>query len=123
MPIDDPLVARAADRPESPIDEGCLLRELWNEPADAAVSIARARLAPGRVTKLHRLRGIVERYVILSGRGLVSVGALESEVVPGDVVFIPEGVSQRIAALGDTDLVFDCVCTPRFTPECYDSLE
>jgi mannose-6-phosphate isomerase-like protein (cupin superfamily) len=31
-----------------------------------------------------------------------------------DVVTIPAGVSQRIHNVGDTDLIFLCVCTPRF---------
>ena len=32
---------------------------------------------------------------------------------------IRTGTPQRIAALGGEDLVFLAVCTPRFTPECY----
>jgi hypothetical protein len=31
--------------------------------------------------------------------------------------------AQRIANLGDADLLFLAICTPRFVPACYESLE
>jgi len=40
----------------------------------------------------------------------------------GDVVVIPAGVSQQIVNCGARDLVFYCICSPRFTPECYEAL-
>jgi mannose-6-phosphate isomerase-like protein (cupin superfamily) len=65
-----------------------------------------------------------ERYLILQGRGRMQVGDLmPSEVGPGDAVFIPADVPQRIANLGDDDLIFIAVCTPRFVPGCYEDLE
>jgi mannose-6-phosphate isomerase-like protein (cupin superfamily) len=39
------------------------------------------------------------------------------------VVVIPAGVSQQIQNEGQGDLVFYCICTPRFTPDCYEPLE
>ncbi|MDH5265956.1 MAG: cupin domain-containing protein, partial [Betaproteobacteria bacterium] len=36
---------------------------------------------------------------------------------------IPAGVAQAIRNTGPGDLVFHCVCTPRFTPDCYESLD
>ena len=82
------------------------------------------RVRPGVVTAWHRLRGTAERYVILEGRGRVEVGALPpAEVGPGDVVAIPPMCRQRIANTGDTDLLFLAICTPRFEPGCYESLE
>ena len=38
-------------------------------------------------------------------------------IAAGDVVVIPAGVSQSIRNPGPRDLVFHCVCTPRFTPD------
>ena len=32
---------------------------------------------------------------------------------------IPAGTAQQITNTGPEDLVFLCVCTPRFTPNCY----
>ena len=84
------------------------------------VSIARARVKPGVTTVAHHLKGVKEIYLIASGRGKVKVGDLPpTEVVEGDVVVIPAGVSQKITNTGKTDLVFYCICTPRFTPDCY----
>ena len=104
--------------------ERCWILESWNEESDPAASIARARVAPGRTTQLHRLRAVVERYVIVEGTGLVRVGGLPPATVkPGDVVVIPAGVSQQISNEGPGDLVFYCICTPRFTPACYEALE
>ncbi len=101
-------------------DEGCFINELSNRAADPTVSVARARVQPGVTTEAHRLDGIVERYVILSGRGCVDVeGLARTDVGPGDVVVIPAGASQRICNTGTVDLVFLCVCTPRFEQRCY----
>jgi mannose-6-phosphate isomerase-like protein (cupin superfamily) len=100
--------------------EGCFINELVNTPDDAQVSIARARLTPGRTTRWHYLRDTTERYVIVAGQGRVEVGDLPPQVVaPGDVVLIPPGVRQRIATAGDDDLVFLAICSPRFTPDVY----
>ena len=102
--------------------ERCYILESWNDPSDPAASIARARVEPGVATQPHRLRGVVERYLIIEGEGVASVGGVESAVRPGDVVVIPAGVPQSIANTGARDLVFYCICTPRFTPECYEAL-
>jgi oxalate decarboxylase/phosphoglucose isomerase-like protein (cupin superfamily) len=54
----------------------------------------------------------------------VEVGDLApAEVEPGDVVLIPPMCRQRIANTGDADLVFLAICSPRFVPEAYASLE
>jgi len=50
----------------------------------------------------------------------VTVGNLQPTAVSaGDLVVIPAGVSQKITNTGKTDLVFHCICTPRFTQDCY----
>lgn len=46
-----------------------------------------------------------------------------ADVRPGDVVLIPRDTPQRISNTGDHDLVFLCLCTPPFTPDCYEGLE
>lgn len=103
--------------------EGCWILENWNTPADPAVSIARARVEPGVTTQLHQLRGVVERYVITAGTGLVRVGgAAPARVGTGDVVFIPADVPQQITNDGTADLIFVCICSPRFTSECYEAV-
>lgn len=105
-------------------EEGCHILELSNSDADPDASIARARVRPGVTTRWHRLAGIVERYVILSGAGRVEVGELPVQPVgPGDVVLIPPGCRQRIACVGGEDLVFLAICTPRFRPEAYEDVD
>ena len=45
--------------------EGCFINELSNTAQDPAVSIARARVAPGVTTRWHRLRDTIEREFAL----------------------------------------------------------
>lgn len=104
--------------------ERCYITELSNTPDDPDASIARARVEPGVSTRWHRLRGTVERYYILSGRGRVEVGGLPpQEVNPGDVVLIPPMCRQRITNIGSEDLVFLVICTPRFLSDVYEDIE
>ena len=105
-------------------DEGCYIIELRNVDADPTCSIARARVRPGVRTKLHCLRGTVERYVILEGAGEVEIGEEPPlSVKPFDVVHISAGTPQRIRNVGSKDLIFLCICTPRFRLEAYEKLE
>ncbi len=108
---------------ETYIEEGCYIVELHNSAADADCSIARARVTPGMTTSLHCLNGIQERYVIIEGQGVVCVGNRPPQTVHKlDVVTIPAGVSQSICNTGHADLIFLCVCTPRFCVENYRDL-
>jgi len=109
---------------ESATPERCFIIETSNrEDRDDRLSIARARVTPGITTKLHYVDG-EERYIIAEGTGRVEIGDLApQEVGPGDVVLIPPGVRQRITNVGRVDLIFYCVCTPRFEQAAYHSLE
>ena len=119
-----PAIRRAPTSAEYYTDERCHILQLSNTDDDPDASIARARVAPGVTTRWHRLRGTTERYVILQGRGRVEVGELAPELLEqGDVVVIPPLCRQRIANVGETDLVFLAICTPRFRPENYEDLE
>lgn len=105
-------------------EERCTIREWSNDSGDPALSVAEAEVDRGVTTAWHRLHGVAERYVILDGEGVVEVGSLEARrVVPGDVVRIPPGERQRIRNSGARPLRFLALCTPRFTPACYESLE
>jgi len=104
--------------------EKCYIIELSNTPDDPDASIARVRVAPGVTTRWHRIVGTVERYVILEGSGRAEVGNLPPrDVSVGDVVFIPPSCRQRITNLGQGDLIFLAVCTPRFRPEVYEDVD
>lgn len=104
--------------------EQCYITELSNTPDDPDVSIAQARVEPRVTTCWHRLISIVERYYILKGTGIMEVGELPPrEVGAGDVVVIPAMCRQRIKNIGQDDLVFLAICTPRFTADAYEYLE
>jgi len=103
--------------------ERCFILETWQSAGDT-MTIARARVTPGVTTEWHALEGVSERYVIAEGTGRMEVGDLPpAEVAPGDTIFIPAGVRQRITNTGAQDLIFYCVCTPPFQPNCYRPLE
>lgn len=117
-------IRRFSPEAEFATAENCFISELSNRPDDPEVSIARVRVAPKVVTRWHRLAGIAERYIILTGKGCVEIGDLRpQEVGPGDVVLIPPSCRQRIANPGPAELIFLAVCTPRFRPEAYEDID
>ena len=105
-------------------EERCFITELLNNPSNATYSIAQARVEAGVTTALHRLKDTDERYIITAGEGCAEVGELPpTQVSVGDIVNIPSETPQRITNTGEEDLVFLCICTPRFAPDCYVDLE
>ena len=117
-------VLKGAAKDEFEIGERCRILEVANDSGDEFVSISRAKVGVGGVTAWHRLKGVAERYLIVSGKGRVELGAQAPvEVYEGDVVRIPPGVPQRIANIGTCDLLFYCICTPPFRQDCYEALE
>lgn len=117
-------ILKADEADEYYFEEGCFILELSNSPADPDVSIARARVKTGVTTKLHRLKGVVERYVILAGIAKVEVAGLETQQVStGDVVIFPALCPQKITNIGTEDLIFFAICTPRFTKEVYENID
>ena len=118
-----PQVIRPDPAGEYLTEERCHILEMSNSADDQQASVAQARVAPGKTTALHRLQDTVERYVILKGQGRVEISGQSSDVQPGDIVIIPAALTQRITNTGNDDLVFLCVCTPRFRQENYEDLE
>lgn len=111
------------DNTEYRTRERCYIRELVNHASIAEFSLAEARVEPGVLTELHRL-AVEEWYVIRAGEGRLTTGRGKPvSVRRGDFVRIPAGTSQQIENTGSEDLIFECVCMPRFTPGCYEPLE
>ncbi len=105
-------------------EERCHINELLNTPEQPECSIAQASVTPGETTQLHAVKDTIERYVILQGKGDVYINNHPAEaVLPGDTVVIPAGAAQKIANTGTEELVFLCVCTPRFEQKNYLKLE
>ena len=110
-------------KPEIWTGERCYITELVNDETWPEFSIARTRVEPGATTQLHEL-SVHEIYVIESGTGLMTVGDdAPFPVGPGEIVTISQHVSQCIENTGTGDLLFLCVCTPKFSQDYYTSLE
>lgn len=119
-----PLIKRLEPGAEYYFVEGCFITELSNSEQDPAVSVARARVPVGGITRWHALSEVVERYLIEAGQGEVELGELPPQkVAPGDMVLIPAGCAQRIRNTGEEQLLFLAICSPRFQPDCYQDLE
>lgn len=113
------IIRTPATGGEAWLDEGCFVTELSNTPVDPALSIARVMVAAHTETRWHHL-DVNERYLISEGAGVMEMdGVPPTDVGPGDVVVVPAGCGQRIRNDTDADLVFYCLCTPRFTPDVY----
>ncbi len=100
--------------------EKCFITEILNTTKHRECSIARARVEPGVTTEWHWLQETDEMYYILSGKGQFEMdGDFIGAVVKDDLVFIPRNAYQRIKNITDQDLIFLCICTPRFEPAHY----
>lgn len=104
--------------------ERCHILELLNTPKLSDQSIARARVKPGVTTAWHALSETSEIYYILEGTGKVEIGnELNKVTKKGELVYIPPNTRQRIKNIGETDLIFLCICVPRFQQKNYQSEE
>jgi mannose-6-phosphate isomerase-like protein (cupin superfamily) len=113
----EPKIVKTKDLNEYFTPEQCFIAENYSAKD---VSIARATIKPKETTHAHHLKAEKEIYIITEGVGKVAIGNLPpTKVEKGDVVVIPAGVSQKVTNIGDVDLVFYCVVTPRFTQDCY----
>ena len=104
-------------------DERCFITELCNTDHVPGGSLAIARVEPSVTTQLHSLTGLTETYIVIEGGGLMEVDGSQFNIVAGDQVVIPPGVSQRVTAQSESDLRFYCLCTPRFFADSYVNLE
>ena len=110
-------------KPEVLTRERCFIEEYLNDPTVPEVSVAKCRVEPGVTTELHSL-DVLEWYCIQSGTGLMRVGDKPPFYVAiGDAIRIPVDCEQQITNVGDTDLLFLCICIPRFTPPSYRAQE
>jgi len=117
------VVIRPDEHDEFMTEEHCHILEVWNRDVDPDVSISRARVEPGMKTQKHSL-SVDEKYLITSGSGNMYVGGGGPDLVTvGDLIVIPAGQTQWIENTDSEDLVFYCICTPRFIPASYKANE
>jgi len=113
------------DCPEFISGDSAVLREMLNplkEDLALRYSLAWARVLPGRITRLHRLK-TSEVYYILEGRGEMHIDEERREVGPGQAVYVPPHSRQRIRNTGGSDLLFLCIVDPAWRPEDEEILE
>lgn len=96
-----------------------LLKEVLNPSVSETsiqYSIAHAVVKPAQCTLAHRLRSS-ETYYILSGEGEVCINDEKQIVEESNLVYIPPMALQCIRNIGETDLVFLCICDPAWRKE------
>ena len=109
------MIIKANGHKEFYTEERCFIDEIFNQKDYGLFSLAQARVEPGVTTVLHSVSDTDEVYYILSGSGEMEIGGrIAGTVTERDLVFIPRNTSQRIKNLTDEDLVFLCICAPRF---------
>jgi len=105
--------------------DSAVLREILNplkETLKLRYSLAWAKVLPGKITRLHRLK-TSEVYYILEGRGEMYLNQERQEVAPGQAVYIPPHSRQRIRNTGPSDLTFLCIVDPAWRLEDEEVLE
>ncbi|MBF0593952.1 MAG: phosphomannose isomerase type II C-terminal cupin domain [Candidatus Omnitrophica bacterium] len=82
------------------------------------VWVKRVEVAPGERISLQKHKHRSEKWIIVSGQGLVTVNELTVTVTKGSIIDIPVGVTHRIANLGKKSLVFiEVACGSDLTEE------
>ena len=108
-------IIKAGDNLEFYTEEKCFITEILNRADYNNFSLAQARVEPGVTTVVHTLKDTDEAYYILSGKGEMEIdGKITGTVGEKDLVFIPRNTTQRITNTASRDLVFLCICSPRF---------
>jgi mannose-6-phosphate isomerase-like protein (cupin superfamily) len=72
---------------------------------------------PGAEQRAHSHPDAEQVYVIVRGRGRMSVAGDVEEVGPGDLVFIPPATSHGITNAGPEDLVYVSAASPPVSME------
>jgi mannose-6-phosphate isomerase-like protein (cupin superfamily) len=77
-------------------------------------SLAEEVLPPGRAVAPHHHRELEEIYYILSGTGLMTVGAQSLQVRTGDAIYVPRGHRHTLENTGDDPIRLLVACGPAF---------
>ena len=96
--------------------DGSEIRELMHPAVQGNrnQSFAEATVPPGATTALHLHRAAEEIYHITSGAGLMTLGAKQFAVAPGDTICIAPGIPHCIKNSDDVPLKILCACSPAY---------
>lgn len=97
--------------------DGSVIREYMHPDIhkNKEISVAEARLAPGRKTLAHRHESSEEIYVILAGSGWMQRGDNRFAIEKGMTVAILPGEVHALENSGTEDLVILCCCAPPYS--------
>lgn len=109
-------VKNIAEVPAFTTKDGSEIRELLahRNSCIAKQSLAEARLPPGGKTTPHYHPQTEEIYYILRGTATMQIGEELRDVVPGDAIAIPPGLTHQITNTSDETLTFLCCCAPAY---------
>ncbi len=97
--------------------DGSMIREIFH-PNNSGVtrqSLAEARMPPGAETEGHYHRTSEEIYYILQGKSVIRLGKDTMDLTEGEAILIPPGIFHNIKNIGETDLIFLCMCSPPYS--------
>lgn len=114
-----PICSHRDDIPTYITKDGSEIRECLHPDhhGPGRISMAEARVLPGKETMLHVHHVAEEVYRFLSGEGWMRLGERSFSVRAGDVVRIPPGYPHAVQNTGAETLFFLCCCTPAYSHE------
>ncbi len=96
--------------------DGSLIRELQHPQQNPVKnqSLAEAEVLAGQKTQLHKHAVSEEIYYVTAGKGIMTLGDQQFEVVEGDSILIPPGTAHGIENSGSSSLRVLCCCAPAY---------
>jgi len=101
------------------------IRELMHPAAhgNKAQSLAEAIVEQGEQTHLHQHHNSEELYFITNGKGYMTLGEEQFDVIVGDTICIPPGTPHCIKNIGTEALHILCMCSPPYNHDDMELLE
>ena len=105
--------------------DGSEIRELMHPAAQGnkAQSLAEAIVKQGQQTHLHQHHNSEELYFITNGKGYMTLGEEQFDVIMGDTICIPPGTPHCIKNIGTEALHILCMCSPPYNHDDTELLE
>jgi len=75
------------------------------------------RVAPGGYTSEHKIENRSEIIYVIEGEASVSVQMVCKGLLPGDAIYIPQGIVQSVSNTGSSDLVYLSAMSPPYEEE------
>lgn len=75
-------------------------------------SLSHAHLSSGKQTMPHKLTHSTETYIIINGKGVITVNTEKEHVSSGSIIVVPPNTIQYIENTEETILEFYCIVSP-----------